>query len=461
MINQDHLNKLYQKEQKLYGDKHPTSKKIYQESNHLFARVPMTWMNKWVGGFPLSFVTARGSCITDVDNHTYIDFALGDTGAMCGHSPTELVDAIKNRIETLGGITTMMPTEDSEWVANELSTRFGLCKWSFSLSATDANRWILRLARLVTRRPKILVFSYSYHGSVDESLIVLDDYGRPMQRPGNVAPAVCPTQTSRVVEFNDIDAIKRELAYGDVAAVLMEAAMTNMGIILPSDGFLEELAKICKTTQTLLIIDETHTISLGPGGATKHYNLQPDAITIGKCIGGGIPCGAYGMTQELASRVHLAIADADSDIEDCGGVGGTLAGNALSFAAMRAVLGKVLTPAAFDHMQNLASVFSRHVESLIIKYNLPWCVLQLGARVEYMFSRLPPLNAKEVLQYKNMELENYLHLYCINRGILMTPFHNMVLMAPTTTLEQVEYHGRVLEDAVKSLLDSDEYCCCS
>ena len=437
----------------MYERRNPNSKKLHESAEHLLARVPMTWMNKWAGGFPLGFSGAHGAQVTDLDGHELVDFALGDTGAMAGHSPQPLIDAMIERIGVRGGVTTMLPNEDAEWVANELSRRFGLTQWSFTLSATDANRWLLRLVRMVTQRPKILVFSYSYHGSVDETFVVVDDEGRAMSRPGNVAPAVDPSGTTRVVEFNDLDALERELSHGDVAAVLTEPALTNIGIVLPDPGFLEGVRALCDVTGTLLIVDETHTFSAGPGGATKRWNLRPDALTIGKSLGGGVPCGAYGLSHELADRVLDAVAKGTdlADIVDVGGVGGTLAGNAMSLAAMRAVLGEVLTDDAFAPMEELATQFARDVQTSIDHFELPWSISQLGARCEYRFASPAPRNGGESMKSANALLEDYLHLYCVNRGVLLTPFHNMALMCPATTRQQVALHGVLFRDALGEL----------
>ncbi len=413
----------------------------------------MTWMNKWAGGFPVTFESAHGAIITDVDGHELVDFALGDTGAMAGHSPEPLVRALDERVRRRGGVTTMLPSEDAQWVAHELTRRFGLTKWSFSLSATDANRWVLRLARLVTRRPKILVFSYSYHGGVDETFVVLDPQGRAVTRPGSVAPAFDPTSTTRVVEFNDLVALERELRQGDVAAVLSEPAMTNIGIVLPEPGFFAGVRQLCDQTDTLLIVDETHTFSAGPGGATRRYGLAPDALTIGKSLGGGVPCGAFALSEDFAARVHAAVASG-ADIVDVGGVGGTLAGNALSFAAMRAVLGEVLTDESFGPMEVLATRFADGVRDAVARHSLPWSLAQLGTRVEYRFVSPAPRNGGESAASADPLLEEYLHLYALNRGVLITPFHNMALMCPATTSDHVARHQRVFEAALDELVGS-------
>jgi glutamate-1-semialdehyde 2,1-aminomutase len=450
-LDRTKLAELLALEQSRYERTHPRSRALYDGAEHLFARVPMTWMNEWAGGFPLGFTKARGATIEDLDGHELVDFALGDTGAMAGHSPPALVEAVAARIGRDGGVTTMLPNEDAEWVANEMSRRFGLDQWSFTLSATDANRWLLRLVRLVTGRAKILVFSYSYHGSVDETFVVLDEHRRPASRPGNVAPAVDPTSTTRVVEFNDLAGLERELSFGDVAAVLMEPAMTNIGIVLAQPGFLEGVRDLCDVSETLLILDETHTFSAGPGGATRRFGLRPDALTIGKSLGGGVACGAYGLTSDLAERVLRSLSQG-ADIQDVGGVGGTLAGNAMSFAAMRAVLGEVLIDEAFTRMEELATTFASGVAASIDEWGLPWSISQLGARCEYRFMNPAPLNGGQSAASADPHLEDYLHLYGVNRGVLLTPFHNMALMCPATTSEQVELHRGVFNDALRDLM---------
>ncbi len=450
-INRHRLVELVALEQARYVARHPASQAQFERSEHLLAGVPMTWMNKWAGGFPLGFSRAKGATITDLDGHDMVDFALGDTGAMAGHSPDALVEAVNRRIGEFGGVTTMLPTEDAEWVANELTRRFGLERWSFTLSATDANRWILRLARQVTKRPKILVFSYAYHGTVDETFVVVDGRGRPRSRPGNVGAAINPVRTTRVCEFNDLATLERELAYGDVAAVLSEPALTNIGIVLPEPGFWAGVRELCDRTGTLLILDETHTFSAGPGGATRRDGLLPDAITIGKSLGGGVPSGAYGLRRELAERV-LDTARTGADLVDVGGVGGTLAGNALSLAAMRAVLGEVLTDDAFIKMESLATTFAEGVQRAISERSLAWSVSQLGARCEYRFASPAPRNGGASAQSADALLEDYLHLYAINRGVLITPFHNMALTCPATTSEHVAAHQSVFESALDELV---------
>jgi glutamate-1-semialdehyde 2,1-aminomutase len=409
----------------------------------------MTWMAKWRGGFPLYLERAFGNRIIDVDGREYVDFALGDTGAMAGHSPKPLVDAVAERLGHLGGATTMLPTADAEWVGAELTRRFGLPLWSFTLTATDANRWALRLARLATERLKILTFAYCYHGSVDEAFAVPGPDGEAVSRAGNAGAPVNLHTTTRVAEFNDLGSVEAQLAHGDVAAILAEPALTNIGIVLPAPGFMDGLRELATQYGALLVIDETHTFSAGPGGATQLWGLRPDILVIGKSIGGGIPSGAYGISQKVAAMIH---AHPEADLIDVGGVGGTLAGNALSVAAMRATLGQVLTDEAFDHMVDVATVFTRGVQETIDRTGVPWSVSQLGARSEYRFASPAPRDGSSSAAAGDDELDEYLHLYLVNRGVLITPFHNMALMCPVTSHDDVQVHTEVFAAAVGELV---------
>ncbi|WP_328664595.1 transaminase [Streptomyces sp. NBC_00328] len=447
-MDRTRLHQLLARESAEAERRNPRSRAAYERAEHLFGRVPMTWMNKTAGAFPRYLDSARGARVTDIDGHEYIDFCLGDTGAMAGHSPEVVAEAVRTRFAESGGATAMLPTEDAEWVGAELTRRFGLARWSFSLTATDANRWSIRLARAVTGRPKILVNSYSYHGSVDESLIVVGPDGHGTARPGNVGAPCDVTLTSRVAEFNDLEQLERELAHGDVAAVLMEPALTNIGIVLPEPGYLEGVRALTRRYGSLLINDETHTFSAGPGGCTAAWGLEPDMLTIGKAIGGGIPAGAYGLSAELADKL---LGRADLDLVDMGGVGGTLAGNALSTAATRATLEHVLTDAAFDTMAKLSERFEAGVRAGIGTWGLPWSVSRLGARTEYRFADPAPRTGTESAAAADTELEDFLHLYLANRGILLTPFHNMALMCPATTEEDVDRHTEVFAAALAEL----------
>ena len=447
-IDRGRLAGLIERERGAYAAGFPRSRAAFEAAGaHLLGGVPMTWMRMWPGGFPVYQASAAGARVTDVDGHTFIDFCLGDTGAMAGHSPAAVREAVARRYSELGGATTMLPTEDAAWVAGELSRRFGAARWSFTLTATDANRWAIRLARQLTRRPKILVYSYCYHGSVDESFIVAGPDG-PRSRAGNVGAPVDPAVTTRVVEFNDVAALERELAPGDVAAVLMEPALTNIGIVLPAPGYLAAVRSLTRQYGTLLINDETHTFSAGPGGCTQAWGLSPDMVTIGKAIAGGIPAGAYGLSEDLSERI---LGDSTADIVDTGGVGGTLAGNALSVAAMRATLEGVLTDEAFGGMVEVADYYTAGVRAVLSSRSLPWSITQLGARAEYRFCPSPPLDGGSSAAAADPDLDEYMHLYTVNRGVLMTPFHNMALMCPATTKADVDVHTAVFASAVDEL----------
>jgi len=409
--------------------------------------VPMLWMAKWPGPWPVYVESAQGAHFRCVDGIDHVDLCLGDTGAMVGHSPEATVRAL---VDQLGkGITTMLPTEDAEIVAGMLATRFGVPQWQFTLTATDANRAMIRYARQVTHKKKVLVMDYCYHGSVDETFATLDDQGQVVERRGNIGAPVSPSETTVVVPFNDVEALTHAFATEDIACVLVEPAMTNIGIVLPDPGWHQALRQLCDDHNAVLIIDETHTICAGPGGMTHRDGLSPDAVVVGKTIAGGIPAGAYGMTEELQKRVRSSIHLEDIDV---GGVGGTLAGNALSLAGMRATLGEVLTPESYPAMMDRAMEWTAGVQETIDEFGLPWQVTQLGTRAEYSFLPHAPRHGKEAAEADDFELQQYLHLHALNRGILMTPFHNMALMSPATTASDVAAHTAHFREAVESLV---------
>ena len=406
----------------------------------------MNWMVRWAGRFPLFVERASGARFTDVDGREYLDLCLGDTGAMTGHAPPAAVAAVAEQAKR--GLTFMLPTEDAVRVGEELARRFGLPYWQATLTATDANRFAIRLARHLTRRPKILVFHWCYHGTVDETFATLAD-GEVRARAGNLGPPVDPSVTTRVVEFNDVPALEAALAHGDVACVLAEPAMTNIGIVHPEAGFHDALREATRRTGTLLVLDETHTISAGPGGCTRAWGLSPDILTIGKPIAGGVPAAVYGVSAALARRIEEGIR---VDESDTGGIGGTLAGNALSMAAMRATLENVLTEEAYARTIPLATRFVDGVAGVIAELGLPWHVARLGCRAEYWFRPTPPRNGSEAAAAIDPELDRYMHLAALNRGILMTPFHNMALISPMTTEADVDLHTRVFRESVEPLL---------
>src|SRR3954452_17047576 len=446
-MDRDRLTSLIKEERERFASSHPRSRALFEEARvNLLDGVPMSWMSRWPGGHPIFAVEAAGARITDADGITYVDLCLGDTGAMAGHAPAAVAAAVAERYGE--GATLMLPTEDSTWVAAELTRRFGLPKWQLTLSATDANRFAIRLARQITGRRRVLVFSYCYHGTVDETFIVVGPDGRPMSRDGNVGPPVDPTETTSVVEFNDAETLERVLREEQIACVMTEPALTNIGIVLPEPGFHDTLRELTRATGALLLIDETHTFSAGPGGYTDAYGLEPDLLTIGKAIAGGVPAGAFGMSEQVADRVG---GELDADYEDTGGVGGTLAGNALSAAAIRATLDRVLTDDAFDRMIELAGRFTEGVQGVIDSHDLPWHVVQLGARAEYGFLPEPPVNGGEAAAGADHELEEYLHLFLLNRGVLITPFHNMSLMCPATEAADVDRHTEAFAEACGQL----------
>ncbi len=430
-----------------FAERHPRSRALHERARHsLLDGVPMNWMVKWAGPFPLFLESASGARATCVDGHEYVDLCLGDTGAMAGHGPAATIAAVERQLRR--GITTMLPTEDAAWVGEELGRRFGLPLWQFTLTATDANRFALRLAREITGRPLVAVHEWCYHGTVDETLAVLGVDDRVVARRGNLGPQVDPARTTRVVPFNDLDALDAALADGRIAALLIEPALTNVGIVLPEAGYLEGVREITRRHGTILIHDETHTICAGPGGVTGAMGLEPDMLVIGKTIGGGIPAATYGMTEAIAARVRSAVTVEDSDV---GGIGGTLAGYALSLAAIRATLGEVLTDAAFGRMLPLAERWERGAADAIARRGAPWSVTRLGARAEYHFTPDPPRSGAEQVAHADFELERLLHLWAMNRGVLMTPFHNMALMSPATTEADVDRHTSVFDEALAAI----------
>lgn len=448
-IPQGRLRLLMQREQQRFVEIHPKSHATFERaSQSLQGGVPMNWMSKWPGAFPVFVAEACGAHFTDLDGHDYIDFCLGDTGAMTGHSPEAAISALV--AQSRNGLTFMLPTEDSIWVGEELKRRFGLPYWQFALSATDANRFSIRIAREITQRPKILVFNWCYHGTVDETFITLHE-GVAGPRRGNIGPPVNPAVTTCVIEFNDVAALERSLASRDVACIVMEPALTNVGIVHPEPGFHDTVRALSRKFGTLLIIDETHTICAGPGGFSRAHNLDPDFLVIGKPLASGIPAATYGFTAEIAAKFNEHIKREDCDT---GGIGGTLAGNALSLAVMRATLDKVLTAESFERMIPLASRFTAGVEAVIASHSLPWHVTQLGCRVEYLFTDRRPKNGSEAAAAVDFEMDQFMHLYALNRGILMTPFHNMALMSPATCEADVDHHTAVFQAAVEELTAS-------
>ncbi len=446
-VDRTRLGELLRAEEERFVAQHPRSRELFEQGRQsLLAGVPMPWMTEWAGAFPVFVAEASGARFTDVDGHSYVDFCLGDTGAMTGHSPPATAEAIAEQARR--GVTLMLPTEDSAWVGEELGRRFGLPYWQFALTATDANRFTIRLARAITGRPKVLVYAWCYHGTVDETFAIAVE-GETRSRPDNVGPPVDLAETTKAIEWNDVNALDAALAEGDVACVLAEPAMTNIGIIPPEPGYHDALRALTREHGTLLAIDETHTICAGPGGYTRAHGLEPDFVTLGKPIAGGVPAAAYGMSAEVGGRIAAYLDTLETS--DVGGIGGTLSGNALSLAATRATLGQVLTDEAFERMIALGERFEAGVNEVIAAHEAPWHATRLGCRVEYGFRETPPRNGSEAAATTDRELERFLHLHALNRGILMTPFHNMALMCPATTEADVDDHTRAFGDALNAL----------
>jgi glutamate-1-semialdehyde aminotransferase len=445
--DRDRLTGLWESELEIFRAQRPRSSDQWERAiQHMPDGVPMLWMAKWPGPWPVYVAEASGAHFECVDGIDHVDLCLGDTGAMCGHAPVAAVRAISAQLAK--GSTFMLPTADAAAAAELLAQRFRVPVWQFSLSATDANRSLIRYARQVTGRRRILVHDYSYHGTVDEAYATLDEAGEVVSRRGNIGPPVPLDETTAVVQFNDVPALEAALKLGDIAAVLIEPALTNIGIVLPDPGYHDAVRELCTKHGAILIIDETHTFSAGPGGMVETLDLSPDAVVLGKSIGGGIPAGAYGMTREFALAVRESL---DLEDIDVGGVGGTLAGNALSLAGIRATLSEVLTARAFESMLDRSIEWTAGVQAAFDEFDVPWQVTQLGARAEYSFRPTAPRDGAEAAAADDFELQQYLHLHALNRGILMTPFHNMALMCPATTAADVERHTAAFREAIVSL----------
>jgi glutamate-1-semialdehyde 2,1-aminomutase len=444
---------LVAEERASYIARNPESARLAGEAaQHLLFGVPMHWMNDWSTPFPLTVREASGARFLDADGHEYVDFCLGDTGAMFGHAPQPLAQAIAR--QSTRGYTAMLPSEDAGPVAAELSRRFGLPRWQFALSASDANRFVLRWLRAATGRSKVLVFNGCYHGTVDDVFVDLVD-GVPTQRDSLLGQVHKLTDHTVVVEFNDLPALEAALKQGDIACVLAEPVMTNVGMVLPQPGFWEATQQLIKQHGALLVIDETHTISSGPGGYARAHGMQPDALVVGKPISGGIPCAVYGFTEELGRRVEHAKRSAPPGHS---GIGTTLSANMFAMAAMRANLEEVMTEAAYQHMFALATQLAGGLRDVITRHKLPWCVTQIGARTEFQFTPSAPRNGTEAQAAMDSELEQAIHLYLLNRGLLITPFHNMLLVCPQTSAEDVRQLLAVFEDCVRSSVPAPGSC---
>lgn len=421
------VGELLARERNRFAQARPQSARMTQEAKHWWNSVPLHWMLDWGTPFPLFVAKAEGVTLTDVDGMSYTDFCLGDTGSMFGHTPQPVVDAIRRQAGE--GLTAMLPSDDAAAAAAKLSEIFQLPFWQMTATASDANRSVLRWVRGITGRPKILVMQGCYHGQVDECAADLVN-GQVVPRKSLIGQAFDVASTTRVVEFNDLPALEAELAKGDVAAVLAEPALTNCSMVLPDPGYHKALRELTRKYNCLLIIDETHTISTGYGGYTRVHGLEPDFFVVGKAVAGGLPCAVYGFTAEVAERMKRHQASIPYGYS---GMGTTLSGNPLALAALRANLEAVMTPANYAHMIRLGTALRDGLTAAIVKAGAPWHVAHMGARAEFIFTPKPLKNGTEARALPHGELESFVHLFLLNRGLLVTPFHNMLLCAPSTS----------------------------
>ena len=423
---------LREAEAAIFGKARPKSQvKVGNGLPGFFGGVPMHWMNDWPTPFPILVDGARGATITDIDGNRLDDFCLGDTGSMFGHSPPPVARAIRRQAGR--GLTYMLPSEDALAIGPLLKQRFGLPLWQIATTATDANRFALRVARAVTGREKILVFNGCYHGSVDETMVRIVD-GRPVNRPGLAGEFRDLTRATRIVEFNDVAALEAALADRQVACVITEAVLTNSCMVLPDPGFHDALRKLTRAAGTLLLIDETHTISTGPGGYTRKYGLDPDLFVLGKPVAGGVPASVWGMSDDVATRYAAYNRTKEPGYS---GMGTTLSANPLQFATMRAALEEVMTEKNYARMDRLARRLDAGLTAVIDRYHLPWHVARVGARVEFICAPGPLRNGGEAEAAHAPELEAAIHVALVNQGVLIAPFHNMMLISPATTVAQV------------------------
>jgi glutamate-1-semialdehyde 2,1-aminomutase len=445
-VNAPTVERLLQREAERFAREHPASSARADRARaSLIAGVPMPFMTAWPAPFPIFAARARGGELVDVDGRSYVDLCLGDSGAMTGHAPQVVVGALEESY--VRGATHMLPTDDALWVAEELGRRFSLPYWQFALSATDANRFALRIARQLTGRQRILVFNWCYHGTVDETSVTIVD-GIPRARTESAGLPFDPVIATRVVEFNDVEALEHALRTEDVACVIAEPAMTNIGIVMPDPGYHAAVRRLTEESGTLLLLDETHTICAGPGGCTAAWGLEPDLVVVGKPIAGGLPAAAYGLSRPIGEAL---LSGWDPMQSVTGGIGGTLAANAFSMAMVRLTLERVLTEQAFVRMIELAKRYEEQIRACIDAAGIPWHITRLGCRSEYRFRPSPPRNGSESARDEYPPLMRLMHLFALNRGVLLTPFHNMVLTSPATTEKHVDRAVAVFDEAVAEL----------
>jgi glutamate-1-semialdehyde 2,1-aminomutase len=404
----------------------------------------MSWMHDLYAHDPLVVDTGNGGSFTDVDGATYLDFNLADMSLFCGFNPEPLTRAVAERVARGGQF--LLPTEDGVWVAEALGRRFGLPKWQFTLSATTANVEAWRLARLATKRPIVLVFHGKYHGHAEEMLFAATPAG-PVPSYQGLDPAAA--HRVRSVPFNDRAALETALAPGDVACVVTEPAMTNCGVILPDPDFHAALRRLTQAHGTLLLLDETHTQVCGPGGLTRRWGLEPDLIVLGKSFAGGVPLGAYGMTDALATAFeHPDPDDADAEIAS----GGTLFANALAMAAARAVLGEILTEDAYVRTASLGTRLADGIETVAASAGLPWRAHRLYPRSGYADGGRLPRTFAEFIHTFRRDLTDLRRVYFANRGIWEAIYSAGPCVSIAHTGEDVDRYLNVLTDFVAELV---------
>ena len=436
---------LRERETEIYTKARPKTRAALEQGTHFLDGVPMHWMKDWPQPFPMLVAKAQGASLTDIDGITLDDFCLGDTGSMFGHSPEPVARAIME--QATNGLTYMLPTVAALEVGDLLSRTFGDMRWQIATTATDANRFALRVARAVTGRAKVLVFNGCYHGTIDDAMVVRTD-GKTVNRPGLVGQVNDLSQTAVSCEFNDLAMVEEALAQGDIAAILTEPVMTNSCMVLPDAGFHEGLRELATRFGALLIIDETHTISSGLGGYTRVHGLDPDIFVVGKCVAGGMPTAVWG----LAPHVAHAFAETEKT-RDAGhsGMGTTLSANPMQFACLRATLSEVMTPANYAHMERGAARLVDGLSRAITAAGLPWHAVRVGARVEFICAPEPLRNGAEAAEAHASELEAAVHAALLNRGVLIAPFHNMMLVSPVTTDAQIDRLVAAFTDVTKDL----------
>jgi glutamate-1-semialdehyde 2,1-aminomutase len=445
-VSETSISALLQREKTLYIQRNSRSKALSETTSRNWLRgVPMHWMVDWGLPFPLFINSATGATLKSADGHHYTDFCLGDTGAMFGHSPKAIADTLQR--EGALGLTTMLPSEHAVDVGALLEDRFGLPVWQITATASDANRAVLRWCRAITGRQKIVVFNHCYHGCVDDTFVTADN-GVLRMVDGLVGEPRDLTAHTKVVEFNDVAALEAALAPGDVACVLAEPVMTNIGMVLPQPGYLETLRELTQKTGTLLILDETHTLSSGPGGYARAHNIVPDGLVFGKPIAGGIPAAAYGFSAAVAARIGEYLTTKG---DGRSGIGTTLSGSRIQLALIKTVLTEYFTEEAFAPLFVLASRLERGVADVIIKYGMDWHVTRVGTRVEFMCSPIPPKNGFEASKLIHQPIDVAVHHYLLNRGVVITPFHNMMLICPATTQQNVDHLLQTLDSCLAEL----------